>query len=55
MIAAKCQNDEMPPVMLSRIEQCFNEDSTGTAASAEHRSGLGAKVTARGVLATLTA
>lgn len=26
VIAAKCRNDEMPPGLLSRIEQCFNED-----------------------------
>jgi anti-sigma factor (TIGR02949 family) len=29
MIAAKCRNDEMPPGLLSRIEQCFNEDFDG--------------------------
>jgi anti-sigma factor (TIGR02949 family) len=29
VIAAKCHNDEMPPGLLSRIEQCFNEDFNG--------------------------
>ena len=29
VIAAKCRNDEMPPGLLSRIEQCFNEDFDG--------------------------
>ncbi len=29
VIAAKCHNDEMPPGLLSRIEQCFNEDFDG--------------------------
>jgi mycothiol system anti-sigma-R factor len=26
VIAAKCQNDEMPPGLLARIEQCFQTD-----------------------------
>jgi len=29
VIAAKCHNDEMPPGLLSRIEQCFGEDFDG--------------------------
>ena len=29
VIARKCSNDEMPPGLLSRIEQCFNEDFDG--------------------------
>ncbi len=29
VIAAKCRNDEMPLGLLSRIEQCFNEDFDG--------------------------
>ena len=29
VIAAKCRNVEMPPGLLSRIEQCFNEDFDG--------------------------
>jgi anti-sigma factor (TIGR02949 family) len=29
VIAAKCRSDEMPPGLLSRIEQCFNEDFDG--------------------------
>jgi anti-sigma factor (TIGR02949 family) len=29
VIAAKCHTDEMPPGLLSRIEQCFNEDFDG--------------------------
>ena len=29
VIAAKCRNDEMPPGLLSRIEQCFDEDFDG--------------------------
>lgn len=29
VIATKCQNDEMPPGLLSRIEQCFNQDFDG--------------------------
>jgi anti-sigma factor (TIGR02949 family) len=29
VIAAKCRNDEMPAGLLSRIEQCFNEDFDG--------------------------
>lgn len=29
VIAAKCRNDEMPAGLLSRIEQCFNEDFNG--------------------------
>ena len=29
VIAAKCQNDEMPPGLLARIEECFNEDFDG--------------------------
>jgi mycothiol system anti-sigma-R factor len=26
VIAAKCQNDEMPPGLLSKIELCFGQD-----------------------------
>jgi mycothiol system anti-sigma-R factor len=26
VIAAKCRNDELPPDLLSRIEQCFQTD-----------------------------
>ena len=26
MIARKCRNDEMPPGLLSRIEQCLQAD-----------------------------
>jgi anti-sigma factor (TIGR02949 family) len=29
VIATKCRNDEMPAGLLSRIEQCFNEDFDG--------------------------
>jgi len=29
VISAKCQNDEMPPGLLSKIEQCFGEDLDG--------------------------
>lgn len=29
VIAAKCHNDEMPPDLLARIEQCFGEDLDG--------------------------
>lgn len=29
VIRDKCRNDEMPPGLLSRIEQCFNEDFDG--------------------------
>lgn len=29
VVAAKCQNDEMPPGLLSRIEQCFDTDFDG--------------------------
>jgi len=29
VIKAKCRNDEMPPGLLSRIEQCFDEDFDG--------------------------
>jgi len=29
VIAAKCQNDEMPPGLLAKIEQCFGEDFDG--------------------------
>ncbi len=29
VIAEKCQNDEMPPDLLSRIEQCFDTDFDG--------------------------
>jgi anti-sigma factor (TIGR02949 family) len=29
VIAAKCRSDEMPAGLLSRIEQCFNEDFDG--------------------------
>ena len=29
VIAAKCQNDEMPPGLLARIEQCFQADLDG--------------------------
>ena len=29
VIAKKCSNDEMPPGLLSRIEQCLNADLDG--------------------------
>jgi hypothetical protein len=29
VIKEKCSNDEMPPGLLSRIEQCFGEDLDG--------------------------
>ena len=29
VISAKCQNDEMPPGLLSKIEMCFGEDFNG--------------------------
>jgi len=29
VIAVKCQNDEMPPGLLSRIERCFGTDFDG--------------------------
>jgi anti-sigma factor (TIGR02949 family) len=29
VIQAKCRNDEMPPALLSRIEQCLGEDLDG--------------------------
>jgi hypothetical protein len=29
VIAVKCQNDEMPPDLLSRIERCFGTDFDG--------------------------
>jgi len=29
VIAAKCHNDEIPPGLLSKIEQCFGEDFDG--------------------------
>ncbi len=29
VIAAKCRNDELPPGLLSRIEQCFGDELTG--------------------------
>ena len=29
VIAAKCHQDEMPPGLLSRIEQCFQSDLDG--------------------------
>jgi mycothiol system anti-sigma-R factor len=29
VIAAKCQNDVMPPDLLTRIEKCFEEDLDG--------------------------
>ena len=29
VIAQKCQNDEMPPDLLSRIERCFDTDFDG--------------------------
>ena len=29
VIAAKCQNDEMPAGLLARIEQCFDTDFDG--------------------------
>lgn len=32
IIAAKCQNDELPPGLLSRIEQCFGADLDGDGA-----------------------
>jgi anti-sigma factor (TIGR02949 family) len=27
VIASKCRNDEMPPGLLTRIEQCFGDDA----------------------------
>lgn len=32
VIAAKCQNDEMPPDLLSKIERCFGQDFDGDGA-----------------------
>ena len=32
VISQKCLNDEMPPGLLSRIEQCFGEDIDGDGA-----------------------
>lgn len=32
VIAAKCQNDEMPADLLTRIEQCFGADFDGDGA-----------------------
>ena len=32
VIARKCNNDEMPPGLLSRIEQCFDTDFDGDGA-----------------------
>lgn len=32
VIAAKCQNDEMPPELLSKIERCFGQDFDGDGA-----------------------
>jgi mycothiol system anti-sigma-R factor len=29
VVAVKCQNDEMPPDLLSRIEHCFDTDFDG--------------------------
>jgi anti-sigma factor (TIGR02949 family) len=29
VVATKCQNDEMPPELLSRIERCFDVDLDG--------------------------
>jgi mycothiol system anti-sigma-R factor len=29
VISAKCQSDEMPPGLLSRIERCFDTDFDG--------------------------
>jgi mycothiol system anti-sigma-R factor len=29
VVATKCQNDEMPPDLLSRIERCFDTDFDG--------------------------
>ena len=29
MIAAKCRNDEMPPGLMAKIEQCFETDFDG--------------------------
>ncbi|HEY7628590.1 MAG TPA: zf-HC2 domain-containing protein [Ilumatobacteraceae bacterium] len=26
VIAAKCRNDEMPPTLLAKIQQCFKDD-----------------------------
>jgi anti-sigma factor (TIGR02949 family) len=28
IIAAKCRNDELPPGLMSKIEQCFGDDLT---------------------------
>ena len=30
VIAAKCRNDELPPGLLAKIEQCFGEDVTAS-------------------------
>jgi hypothetical protein len=35
-VIAAVPNDEMPPGLLSRIEQCFNEISTATASAEAH-------------------
>lgn len=32
IVAAKCNSDEMPPGLLSRIEQCFGTDFDGDGA-----------------------
>ena len=32
VIAAKCQNDELPPDLLSKIERCFGHDFDGDGA-----------------------
>lgn len=32
VVAAKCNNDEMPPELLARIEQCFQVDIDGDGA-----------------------
>jgi anti-sigma factor (TIGR02949 family) len=32
VVAAKCQNDEMPPDLLARIERCFDTDLDGDGA-----------------------
>ena len=30
VIAAKCRNDEVPPELLARIQQCFGDDAAGS-------------------------
>ncbi len=34
VISAKCRNDELPPGLLARIEQCFGDDLTAPAGNA---------------------